>query len=991
MKGLLNHNRIENLRLNKKIIFYFSAFVALLLVVTSLLGFNYKTLFNGNHKSLSIAVIANYENQNASDAGLLIQGIQDGLKSVGANDAFDLKQLADSENRESLEKNKAILESDKSILTTVGPLSRTSVVDYPDIAEELKIPLLIPRNPPKELQDPTWTFAMQQNMFTKSGLVTSLLIKDLTPKRIGVVIKEEDRKTPYFTGITQVLLDSNAQVESTEVVKLSDIEDAKSTTSLMQYDLLYLDLSTDFAVEVIKNLKDHNYQGRIVLFDDRLEPNFAKEFASLQKEREHPGFYASNVHIVTNFSQDVSNDLGRTLAQKYIETNGKSPEPTYVSGYDTGVLLGTYYKQVYSKQDKSLTIEEIRSDFQKWLANLEKQTVPMQNFTGDVKFGVTHERNLPPRILEYKDNNNIEPYSSQLSNIPPIRVADDDRTIVIDYQDPKSAIVNHLKYTIVPVAFTAIHVRSISDISINKGLFKSDFDIWFRSKVPIKTEDIVFDPTPDEPPKAEIVETEKKDDLIYTRIRFKGTFPFFLQPKDIGLSTINLQIRWLHHTLNASKLFFVIDYEALNQNSTIDPIYKKVTREGVIDPSTGYTAISSMISAAEDTVPAYGNLQTVGNTDNFSSGWLKLTLSSESGLISKAGIVNFFPNFTLGLICLLLAGILVFLRLSKKILPAFHFPDILGYSVALTLLFVWEMFFFTNSYTQLMPRSWMLFIRNLLDFVNYMLVAAFVSESIRFLFTIRKKFHGIGETILKVVHFMIYIVAIAFFYTNVLEKDILPILATSSVILTVVGLAIRDVIFDFIAGIAISFDKTLKQGQWVYFTSRERRIDGIIEELGWRNVIIKSKDETKHVIPNSQIYAIVISNNSITDGNRRVDVVFFTNTNVDIMEVFKNVMAVTMETLKIIPGVPLEKPVRIIFEKIHADGLQLKMQFFLRDRESGEQARSIALYAIHQELSRMNALPARMVQSQSMNPNNAEILPGSFIEENLKPKDPNSN
>lgn len=211
---------------------------------------------------------------------------------------------------------------------------------------------------------------------------------------------------------------------------------------------------------------------------------------------------------------------------------------------------------------------------------------------------------------------------------------------------------------------------------------------------------------------------------------------------------------------------------------------------------------------------------------------------------------------------------------------------------------------------------------------------------------------------------MIYVIAVALYYTNVLEKDILPILATSSVILTVVGLAVRDVIFDFVAGIAISFDRTFKPGQWVNFQAKDRRIDGVIEELGWRNVIIRSKDDTKHVIPNSQIYAIIISNNSITDGNRRVDATFFTNTHVDINHVYKVVMDMTLETLKKIPGVPLDKPVRIIFEKIHADGLQMKLQFFLRDRESGEQARSILMHDLHQELARINALPAKMVQSQ---------------------------
>ena len=958
-------SKLEKLKKFQKVKFKNLGYIFLgILLIAAISALTRMTFFQNNASTFEIALIANFNDQNDSDSQLLEQGLREGLNSTGVANHFLIKQINDDQTRNGLTANKTTLESKNTILTMVGSLHRSSVGDYPDIAEELKIPLLIPRSTPKELQDPDWTFAMQSNMFTKSGLVSSLLLKDIKPKRIGVVINAEDRGSPYFTGITQTLLDSNIQVESTELVKLTNIDDAKSSNSLVQFDLLYLDLNTEFAAAVIKNLKDHNYLGNIVLFDDRLKANFYEEFSGLPKEREQAGFYTNNVMLVSSFSGNVSNDQGRILSQKYIDKNDKNPEPTYVSGYDTGVLLGTYYKNQYQHLQKPLTLEQVREDFKKWLVKLDSDPIFMNNFNGEVKFGITHERNVPPRILVYRDNNRLEPYSSQLANTAPIRVADDDRTIVIDYQDPKYAIVNHLKYTVVPVAFTGIHLRSISDISINKGLYKGDFDLWFKSKVPIEPQDIMFEPAPDEVPDAQIIETEKSGDMIYTRIRFKGTFPFHIQPIDIGLGTININFRWFNKKLNASDLFFVIDYDSLNIGKKIDPIYKKINREGTIDPSAGYSAINSMLSAVEAQVPAYGNLRTIGNTDSYSSSLLKITLSSTASLLSKASIVNFLPNFTLGLICLVIFAGIVFVKYSKKILPQSNFPPIFASILGLALLYFWEMFFFTNSYTQFLPRGWMLLIRNLLDLVNYLLIASILCDLFSAICRLRKNFSSIGNTIVKAIRFMIYVVALALYYTNVLEKDILPILATSSVILTVVGLAVRDVIFDFVAGIAISFDPTFKPNQWVHFQLKERRIDGVIEGLGWRNVIIRSKDETKHIIPNSQIYAIIISNNSITDGNRRVDATFFTNTQVDINVIYKVVMDMTLETLKRIPGVPLDKPVRIIFEKIHADGLQLKLQFFLRDRESGEQARSILLQDLHQELAKINALPAKMVQSQ---------------------------
>jgi branched-chain amino acid transport system substrate-binding protein len=268
--------------------------VLLFLAVISLARF---TFFESNNSKLEISLIASFNEDKDSQANLLEQGIIDGLNSIGMAKHFSIKHLADDQTRQGLAANKESLEKNHSVFTMVGPLSRLSASDYPDIAEELKIPLIIPRSTPKELQDPEWSFSMQPNMFTKSGLVSSLLLKDIKPKRIGVVINAEDRGSPYFTGVTQTLLDSNIQVESTELVKLASLDEAKSTNSLVQFDLLYLDLNTDFATAVIKNLKDHNYLGNIVLFDDRLKPNFYREFATFPKERQNPGFYTNNLLI----------------------------------------------------------------------------------------------------------------------------------------------------------------------------------------------------------------------------------------------------------------------------------------------------------------------------------------------------------------------------------------------------------------------------------------------------------------------------------------------------------------------------------------------------------------------------------------------------------------------------------------------------------------------------------------------------------------------
>jgi hypothetical protein len=149
-------------------IYVIFSFIGVLVILSAIFSFNLSSLFQSKSQQLEIALIANFEKQNAFEADLLEKGFQDGLKSIGVEKGFRIKRITDSENKESVEKIKAQVEDAKSTFSMVGPLSRKSIADFPELAEQLKIPLIVPRSLPKDLQDPSWSFAMQQNMFTKS-------------------------------------------------------------------------------------------------------------------------------------------------------------------------------------------------------------------------------------------------------------------------------------------------------------------------------------------------------------------------------------------------------------------------------------------------------------------------------------------------------------------------------------------------------------------------------------------------------------------------------------------------------------------------------------------------------------------------------------------------------------------------------------------------------------------------------------------------------
>ena len=75
-------------------------------------------------------------------------------------------------------------------------------------------------------------------------------------------------------------------------------------------------------------------------------------------------------------------------------------------------------------------------------------------------------------------------------------------------------------------------------------------------------------------------------------------------------------------------------------------------------------------------------------------------------------------------------------------------------------------------------------------------------------------------------------------------------LASSGLVLAVIGFAIRNVVADAISGIALGLDAPYRIGDWVDIDGATR---GRIIEIGWRTTRLQTQDSTYMILPNSQI------------------------------------------------------------------------------------------------------------------------------------------
>lgn len=88
------------------------------------------------------------------------------------------------------------------------------------------------------------------------------------------------------------------------------------------------------------------------------------------------------------------------------------------------------------------------------------------------------------------------------------------------------------------------------------------------------------------------------------------------------------------------------------------------------------------------------------------------------------------------------------------------------------------------------------------------------------------------------------------------ELSLTPLLVTSGAISIVVGLAVRDLLSNVLAGVVLSTDQPFRPGDWI----RIGDIEGAVAQIGWRATKILTRQDDHVDIPNSTIIKERVTN-----------------------------------------------------------------------------------------------------------------------------------
>lgn len=185
--------------------------------------------------------------------------------------------------------------------------------------------------------------------------------------------------------------------------------------------------------------------------------------------------------------------------------------------------------------------------------------------------------------------------------------------------------------------------------------------------------------------------------------------------------------------------------------------------------------------------------------------------------------------------------------------------------------------------------------------------------------------------------------------------NIMPLLATSTLITAVFGFALQDTLKNLFSGLTMSFEKRFKQGDWIQVgTDPATATLGQVVEIGWRSTKVKLPDDDFAVIPNQQCTASQLVNLTSPKSTHLISVEFPVKHQVDVEKLRKSLV----KTAQSVEGVVKEPPAELLAAAIKTDHLVLRLRFWIDDMLKRDQVQSAVIEKTFKKLAEDDLLPA---------------------------------
>jgi len=842
----------------------------------ALIGFVYLNLLKEYGKSIHIAFVGPMSGEGAAAGRLMTQAIELHFNKINQRGGISGREIIlkvfDDQNdaKKAQQKAQEIIDQDQA-LAVIGHWYSSASISAGKVYKN-KIPAITPGSTSiKVTLGNEWYFRNIYNAKAASQFLVNY-VKNVFKQEQVSIIQEGAAYGSYLAEVfEQESLRQGMEVknqwrydnddDNLEKVFEKIVAELKSVQK--KAGVIFLAVQAIEGVKLVKLIKDAGIPNIIIGSSSFSEQTFRNGFDKFLIEKKHPGFYINDIYVATPLIFDTANEKAQQFKDLYKSKYDEEPDWSAAFAYDTAIVLTEAISRAQIEgSPKSLT--EDRQKIRDALAKINHVDEAVEGVTGLNYFNDNRDAQKPVSLGVYKQKNSV----SALTQLQTVHYPNEIADLKQAQQQKRILLINDKYMYKTNVVYVGLKIIRITDIDVKNLRFYLDCKLWFRFQGihgdDFHPENIEFLNVSDhEKISTQLQNPIKKkiqDKITYLVYRITGHFQADFLEKFYAYKKHIIGISFRHKTLTRNNLIYVTDVVGMGLAKK-EFLAKRLARNRVVNPTEGWTINNAwfypdIIKEYSSGDPDYLNMP--GGTVEYSR--FNAVLRIQKDQLTLRGkmpykIAKYIMIFS-GIIFL----ILTFLGANKQ--QKFSRLSKLIWFFQVIFAFLWLLsgeIIFADWLAERTDMYQLEYIIKIFD-ILWWLIPAFLLNvaSERFIWTPLEKQVGPLPNIIR--HFfalLVYIMASLGIVVFVYEQRFTSLLATSSVLAMIIGLAVQINISNMFSGIVINMDRPFRIGDWTKIGTFD---EGEVVDINWRATRLKARNGCILSIPNSRASESVIIN-----------------------------------------------------------------------------------------------------------------------------------
>jgi len=824
----------------------------------------------GTQETIHLAFAGPMSGEGAAAGRLMTQAIQMYLDSINSRGGINGKEVKldifDDQNDcqdhpGQLAKAKAVanqIVAANNILAVIGHWYSSCSIVAGEIYQQSKIPAITPGSENvKVTLNNEWYFRNIYNT-NASGQFLANYVKQVFHQNTVTIIHESADYGAYLAKV----FEESAMKLGLEVKHIWKFDnDDKNLDAVLEHivkqglepnekeaGVILLAVQAKEGIKLVKLIKEASIINPIIGSSSFSEDTFRHGFDNFPKEKNTPGFYINDIYVATPLIFDTANEEAQKFKQRYKARFNEEPDWSAAYAYDTILVLAQALKLAQIKAQPDTLVQD-RQQIRDTLASFTNIEDAVIGTTGFNYFDEQRDAQKPVSLGIYKNRNSV----SALTQLQVMRSTAEIADLEEAKRDTRVLQINGKYMYKTNVVYTGIEIKEITDLDLKNLVCTMDFYIWFRFQGKFKPEDIEFINAinPNEIKLTQALAGKTKDKITYAIYRVRSQFKAdFLNDYMYKQHILGLKFR--HRNLPRHNLIYVTDIVGMGlseETEKADPLIVRMKNNNVLSPILSWSInqvwffqdIAKKSSLGD---PKYLNvLDGLVEYSQFNAG-IRI---KQNDVTLRGKILGKYSYLVVvsSILTIFLLGMLG--RKFKRFLKYFWFLQVLFGS---TLLLGGEVIVVNWLAERTEMYNNLKFIVTIFDILWWVMPAYFLTVAAEhFVWTPLEEQIGAIPNIIR--HFfamIIYSITIIAIVVFVYEQQFTSLLATSGMLVMIIGLALKINIANLFSGMVINIERPFRIGDWVKIGQFE---EVEVIDINWRATRFKTRNRIIVSLPNS--------------------------------------------------------------------------------------------------------------------------------------------